>query len=68
MPVFGLIMIGGTAFAALAAVADVLLYYRCHPPVKAAPVRPRPAGQNIRVTGMRVIPELPPGQGREADR
>ena len=36
MPAFGLIMIGGTAFVALAAAAEVWLYSRLHPLVTIA--------------------------------
>ena len=61
MPALGWIMIGGTVFAAFAVAAEVWLYCRLHPHplVRVAPRRVVPAGQDIRVTRMKVIPALP---------
>jgi hypothetical protein len=62
MPVMGWIMIGGTAFAAFAAAAEVWLYHRLHPLVTivraAAPAVPA----HVRVAGLKVIPALPAGR------
>jgi hypothetical protein len=60
MPAMGWIMIGGTAFAALAVAAEVWLYYRLHPllPIVRA-VPPAVPAKAVRVADLKVIPALP---------